>query len=671
MALLIAIVMILAGSIGAHFVNTSGGTVKVSRIAFDTDQGKLSGLLYLPKGASQSSPRPAVVLTHGYLNSAEMQDANAIELSRRGYVVLDIDMYDHGHSRINRDKYSGTDFFSLWSEFWTNSIYDAVQYIYEQPYVLKDADGNGIIGVTGHSMGGFSTTVALAKDEADYAVNGFRKISCGLSEGSDFSYSGIVGVTAEAADKAGGGRIMGKVAARYDEFFFNDPETTGGTVRRKDYVATPDAKTFLGQESPAADTWYNTSDGGKRIIYEPSQTHPWNHFSKTTTADAIDFYQTAFSGYTDGISNIPSSYQTWMWKEALECLALIGFVLLIVPLAGLVLKLPFFSKSVTGEPVPQRQEAGTGTKFAGFASLVFMILLPALFFTSLWDADHTETGMNILFFAGIIFCVSGIYAVISSRKETAYQKNFRTGGIFVAVSGALLSLVIRTPMYQDLTKWTAPAVNNIAYWTIACALISLLGMSVIYVSSKAKNGTGFDAYGITFRPAVIVSSFAAALLTVVVSYAVLFLVDKLLLTDFRIWTFAFKTFDANILRAVFRYWPTFFVYYLISGAAVFVNTNTEKLQGIKGYLLAIALNAGGIFLWLIRQYGTLFATGTAAHPGASLSGIVLIAMVPTLSIAACFSRALYKRTGNVWLPAFLNSMLMTLMTIANTTVYFR
>lgn len=211
-----------------------------------------------------------------------------------------------------------------------------------------------------------------------------------------------------------------------------------------------------------------------------------------------------------------------------------------------------------------------------------MILLPALFFTSLWDADHTETGMNILFFAGIIFCVSGIYAVISSRKETAYQKNFRTGGIFVAVSGALLSLVIRTPMYQDLTKWTAPAVNNIAYWTIACALISLLGMSVIYVSSKAKNGTGFDAYGITFRPAVIVSSFAAALLTVVVSYAVLFLVDKLLLTDFRIWTFAFKTFDANILRAVFRYWPTFFVYYLISSAAVFVNTNTEKFAGNQG-----------------------------------------------------------------------------------------
>ena len=87
--------------------------------------------------------------------------------------------------------------------------------------------------------------------------------------------------------------------------------------------------------------------------------------------------------------------------------------------------------------------------------------------------------------------------------------------------------------------------------------------------------------------------------------------------------------------------------------------------------MAIALNAGGILLWLIRQYGTLFLTDTAAHPSASLSGIVLIAMTLTLAIAACLSRALYKRTGNVWVPAFLNAMLITDMAVANTTVYFK
>ena len=83
------------------------------------------------------------------------------------------------------------------------------------------------------------------------------------------------------------------------------------------------------------------------------------------------------------------------------------------------------------------------------------------------------------------------------------------------------------------------------------------------------------------------------------------------------------------------------------------------------------LNAGGITLFLIRQYVTLFATGTAAHPTQALSAILLFAMVPTLAIAACFSRALYKRTGNVWTPAFLNAILMTTMTLANTAIYYQ
>ena len=53
----------------------------------------------------------------------------------------------------------------------------------------------------------------------------------------------------------------------------------------------------------------------------------------------------------------------------------------------------------------------------------------------------------------------------------------------------------------------------------------------------------------------------------------------------------------------------------------------------------------------------------------ALSSILLVAMVPTLAIAACFSRALYKRTGNIWTAAFFNGILMTVMTLANTCVY--
>ena len=188
---------------------------------------------------------------------------------------------------------------------------------------------------------------------------------------------------------------------------------------------------------------------------------------------------------------------------------------------------------------------------------------------------------------------------------------------------------------------------------------------------KAKDGANLATYGLRFKPLAIVASLCTALVTYVVAYAVLFLMDWIFKADFRIWTFAFKTFDANIVPAILRYLPTFLLFYAISTIGITVNTNTERLKGFGGYLLAIALNAGGALLWLILQYGKLFATGVSMHPGSALSGIVLVAMVPTLSIAAIISRNLYKKTGNIWTPAFLNALLMTTMALANTMVAFK
>lgn len=245
------------------------------------------------------------------------------------------------------------------------------------------------------------------------------------------------------------------------------------------------------------------------------------------------------------------------------------------------------------------------------------------------------------------------------------------GACFLLVSGALLAVVAKVPMYSNNAVWTAIGVNSIAYWTIGCAMMSLVIFSAVYVGFKAKEGAGFETYGMVFKPMTILAGLCTAVVTVVAAYAVLFLMDALFKVDFRIWTFAFKTFDADILPAILRYLPTFLLFYIVSTASITVNTNTEKLQGAKGYLLAIVLNAGGPILWLAVQYISLFASGVAVWSGSALSGIMLVAMVPTLSVAAIISRNLYKKTGNIWTPAFLNALLMTTMTIANTMVAFR
>ncbi len=661
-----ALVLILLGSILASVFNTGMGSVDASRITFDGGHGTLSGILYMPKDASAENPKPTIIVTHGYLNSAEMQDANAIELSRRGFVVLALDQYDHGHSALNAENYADTSFFGVWLPFWQHSMHDAVQYMYEQPYVLKDEAGNGMIGVTGHSMGGFSTTVALAMDGMAAAETGILKIHAGLTEGADFSYSTFVGVDAAASAATGAGRTLGRVAAQYDEFFFNDPAEAGGTVRHKNFVGTPDGQIWLEQEAPEANTWYDTSDGGRRIIYQPAETHPWNHFSKTTTGHAIDFYMEAFSEYAHMLNPIDSGSQIWLWKEIFECVGLVGFVLLILAVADVLLSLPFFKLAKT-DALPVLPSAQGSAKGISLVITTIAVLLPALFFTPLMDEGAGTPTVKILMYAGIVAAVVGIAVAIKGKGK----KNLLVGGIMLALSGAGLAIVAMTPMYQDYGTWTAPGINSIVYWTIACTLISLTITSAVYVLMKAKDGVGLANYGIVLNPTAIVAGICTGLATVVIAYAVLFLVDTLLLADFRIWTFAFKTFDANILPAILRYLPTFLAFYLASTISITINTNTEKLQGAKGYLAAIVLNAGGPILWLAVQYISLFATGVAVNDGSALSGIMMVAMVPTLSIAAIISRNLYKKTGNIWAPATLNAVLMTTMTLANTMVAFK
>lgn len=106
-----------------------------------------------------------------------------------------------------------------------------------------------------------------------------------------------------------------------------------------------------------ADTWYTGSDGGQRIIYQPREIHPWNHFSTASTKDAIEFYATAFADQSGLVQNIASTSQIWYWKEVFELVALVGFLLMLAPLALLLMKLPFLSNAKQAVAAPTRPSA--------------------------------------------------------------------------------------------------------------------------------------------------------------------------------------------------------------------------------------------------------------------------------------------------------------------------
>ena len=92
--------MILCSAIGGS-IATSGGAVRMEDVTFTTDVGATShARLYIPETATAENPAPAVILCHGYTANLDAMEPNAIELSRRGYVVMALDMYGHGDSSL-------------------------------------------------------------------------------------------------------------------------------------------------------------------------------------------------------------------------------------------------------------------------------------------------------------------------------------------------------------------------------------------------------------------------------------------------------------------------------------------------------------------------------------------------------------------------------------------
>ncbi|MEG0035978.1 MAG: alpha/beta hydrolase-fold protein, partial [Oscillospiraceae bacterium] len=185
--LCIALILILIGSIGAMLLQTNGYSVKVQDITLVTEsQQTLHALAFIPKTATADNKVPVVITSHGWLNSAEVQDAASIELARRGIMVIAMDAYNHGlSSSVLDDQITSSDETG-------QGMYALVEYAASGIMDFVDTDR---IGVMGHSMGG-----RAAKNTAIHFSNLYNEAIA----------------AAEAADSDGGAEITAAEQAYAD-----------------------------------------------------------------------------------------------------------------------------------------------------------------------------------------------------------------------------------------------------------------------------------------------------------------------------------------------------------------------------------------------------------------------------------------------------------------------
>ena len=366
----------LISMIGASLIQTSGGRVKVDEVNWvDTDGIRKTALLLVPENATLETPAPAIVTSHGFLNNKEMQDLNYVELARRGYVVLAIDMASHGDSQIAPGV--GNMMPSVWQ---------GVLFLADIGYVDTTR-----IGVTGHSFGGFSSNFAVTMDNAA----GTNLISAVLVNSMDPTYdSDSDGVF----DNVYGSRDVGVVAGEYDEFGFNIFDENGVKQPKPDYIHSDEAQSFLyfgtdrGDEPEReANTVYTQEVDGQeamRVIYTSNIIHPWSHFSARSTKSTIEFFEQAL-----GAPNpIPATNQVWQWKTVFNVVGIVGFVMFAINCAIALLATPFFrSVSSLGADQTLTAPAFKGKKWWFWTSLVISAVAGSVIFLPIMLATKSAT----------------------------------------------------------------------------------------------------------------------------------------------------------------------------------------------------------------------------------------------------------------------------------------
>jgi len=607
--LVIAIAIMLVSMIGASLVQTSGGRVTIKDIRFETSTGyQMSGLLLVPKGVSAENPAPAVIASHGYYNNREMQDANYVELARRGYVVFSMDLPTHGNSENTKDTMGDI----------TLGMYEAVKMIGSLNYVDSSK-----IGVTGHSLGGTACDVSVQLDNAaPLPLISAVLMNCAPGTYMDESgnYTNIYG-----------NRDVGILFAANEELLVTDEmgllsvDPNAIKVPGAYYWKSTCAQSFLyfgidpvGQELRSAETIYTENIDGKeaiRTIYQPSVTHPSSHFSKQSTIDTIEFFEMTLGGQNP----IAASNQIWQWKELFNCLGLVGVAMFLMNFAILMVYTPFFSSLRANEvvaPIPLQKEG----KIWFWCSLAATALFGVLIFSPLCKAlDGVEGyGYNLAlipqtspFVIGMWAMLCGLFSILC--MVLFYIFHGKKNGFRLAGRGV-------TMPFKKIGK---------------TVLLALIVVTVAY-------GWVFFAdyfFKTDFRIWVLaMKAFEADKLLVSILPAILFLVFYIANSV------AINSFNYNDI-----------------GKKSWINT-----------LITTLFTVAPAIILLFIQYSALQTTDFFLFRSTFMERISTVWLYPFLVIlpaTTVLSRKIYRITNNPYLPGIINALIITLISCTNTATW--
>lgn len=664
----ISVIAVILFSFFAYMIACSWGTVKISELSIDSRGSVMQATLYTPRNTNSESELPCVIFTHGLSCNHSTVNPFAEELARRGFVVLSVSTYGSGASETSdmSDPSYG--------------MYDALQYVRTLNYVDQTR-----VGMIGHSQGSKNTSAAIDMDSSLFTLNDLKINILYETFGQEFTADEIK----EPADELAAARLSDGELSAYNvlsgqaEEYFNTRLKSAiilggnwGSMPQEVSVAgipvTREANTnicymistfnegragtgqqnlskedmmtkFQSAEPLQAACWYEldqtsnaqtpastvlgslddvsyTSDAAlaqaienrtTRIIFNQVGGHARDYFSKDAAQYIVKYFEQTLQYNRGNITDpttVPLSENNtvFMFRETLDLLAMFAMFVSVIALAGMLLQ--------TKKYAALRMECCE--PFATKKSVPFWL-------------------------AAALLVLSTMYAEY-----------------YVATKGPMLGFKNETLKHFLSLDFTA----NIHLWFMwILSILSLVVLVIFGLLTKKQTGKNLlRELNFTISIKKIVRYFILSVVLIVYAYILLATMKYFFHQDFRFWDNGMKDMLPQYWTLCLRYSIFILPSFVIS--AMMVNGGRMKdMSDGWNTLLQMVIAGIGIYILVAYSYGTVYAkyasTGVGSAP--AIAFISTWPMLINLPVFAFINRKLYKVSGSIWLPAFVNTWIVT------------
>jgi len=564
---ILSLLIILGGSLLTWYMDTSGGTVKVKLTDFVGENGNLMhARLYIPSGVTSVNPAPGVLFMHGGDASSDKYSMFSVELSRRGYVVLNLDMRGHGFSEGPAElPFGGTPEHGMGGP-------DGLKYLRSLDIVDKEN-----IAIAGHSMGGSATEYAAMRYPEDY--------------------SSIVLIGAQPNPAIASTQRNTAVIIALD-----DTQLSGGSESSKVYLPFTGLNNV--EEIESGKIYGSIEDGTARVIYNINTVHNAEYITPEVIEKTVDWIQKTINSP----NYIEPSNQVWFWRYIGSTIALGGAIFFMLRLGALLLSTSYFKTLI--DPLPE---------FKGFKGKSWW--LPAFLTAVIGPA-------TLFFFHGL-----------------------------TAKSPAI---------------WPYARITGIMGWTFLVAIVTVALILFNKFVSKGLKDITADNLGLTWKKKFdwvkIGKSLLLAISVIACTYLLVAIVYDVFHIDFRMWNEGLRLMTLSRIGSVVAYVVPFMLAYIIFSANLhgLLRPNNGTASFSKELITNILIMAPWYYVWAIwwgpfeylktHPGGPPFATGFMQH--------WFWALVPVMIMWTVISTYFYRKTGKVYVGAFINGLFVCWVILA-------